>query len=426
MEFQKHKLPSGLRVLLAPIENSETATVLFLIGTGSKYENKKNNGVSHFLEHLFFKGTKKRPRSKDITAEIDAVGGEINAFTSEEVTGYYTKVGHQSLPLALDLVSDIACNALFPAPEIEKERGVILEEINMYEDIPQQKVWIVWDSLLYGDQPAGWSVLGLKEVIKKISREEILKYRDLQYRTETSLLVLAGNLEALKNPLEQAAAAFKNFKNGKGKQKAALLENQAAPRLALNFKETEQTHLLMGFKGGSLKPEEDNVRTRLSVLDGLLGGYMSARLFQEIREKRGWAYTVGSFSQFDTDAGAIGARAGVLNNKAEESVKVILKEFQKAKAGKISKKEVETAKNNFIGSMSLALEGSDSIASFLGKQEILENRILTPEQIFDRIKAVTIEDVKAAARKYFVNKKLNLALIGPHKKEEAFKKLLKI
>ena len=172
MEFQKHKLPSGLRVLLAPIENSETATVLFLIGTGSKYENKKNNGVSHFLEHLFFKGTKKRPRSKDITAEIDAVGGEINAFTSEEVTGYYTKVGHQSLPLALDLVSDIACNALFPAPEIEKERGVILEEINMYEDIPQQKVWIIWDDLLYGDQPAGWSVLGPKEVIKKISREE--------------------------------------------------------------------------------------------------------------------------------------------------------------------------------------------------------------------------------------------------------------
>ncbi len=426
MKFEKHVLKNGLRVILAPVENIETVTVLFLIGTGSKYETKKINGVSHFLEHLAFKGTKKRPNPKDITAEIDAIGGQINAFTGEEYTGYYVKSNYQNLLLALDVVSDIAIHSLLPEKEIEKERGVILEEINMYEDLPMEKVTNLWNEIVHGDQPAGRTILGEKKVIKSISRKEILDYRNSQYKAKSSLVVVAGNFSQAKNIMAELEKLFGQLGSGQAKNKLPVKNGQQKPELLLGFKETDQTHLLVGFRGVGLRPEEEKDRFALAVLGGLLGGYMSSRFFQEIREKRGWAYYIHSFVDFDTDCGSIGAQAGIMNDKTPEVVKIILNEFKKIKDGKFSKKEVETAKSNFIGSSALALEGSSATASFLGKQELLENKILTPEQMFDKIKAVGVNDIKRVAKKYFVNRGLNLALIGPHQDKKAFEKILKI
>ena len=426
MKFEKHVLKNGLRVLLAPMENTETATVLFLVGAGSKYETKKINGASHFLEHLAFKGTKKRPNPKDITAEIDAVGGQINAFTGEEYTGYYVKVNYQNLVLALDVVSDISLNSLLPEKEIERERGVILEEINMYEDLPMHKVSDIWIKVMFGDQPAGRTILGEKDVIKNISRKEIFDYRNAYYKAENSLVVMSGNFSQLKNVLAELEKLFGKMGDGRAKNKMAVKNRQQKPEFLLGFKETDQTHLLVGFRGVSLKQEAIKDRFVLSVIGGLLGGYMSSRLFQEIREKRGWAYYIHSFVDFDTDCGSIGAQAGVVNDKTGEAIKVILNEFKKIKNGQFSKKEVESAKSNLVGGLALSLEGSSAIASFLGKQELLEEKILTPEQMFDKIKAVSANDIKRVAKKYFVNKGLNLALIGPHQDKKAFEKVLKI
>ena len=422
--YTKHILPNGLRVILAPMANTETITALFLVGTGSKYETKNISGISHFLEHLAFKGTKKRPRPKDITLEIDAVGGEINAFTSQEHTGYYIKANFAHAELALDIISDIALNSVFPTAEIEKERGVIIEEINMYEDLPMQKVAMLWDEILYGNQPAGWPILGQKEIIKNMARPEIINYWQNQYNAKNGLVILAGNLSKIKEPKKIVEKYFKNINRDNGQKKLPVKEKQQAPQALIFQKETDQTHLIIGFKGGSLQNEA--TRRPLNILSAMLGGYMSSRLVQEIREKRGLAYYVGSVASFTTDPGFIAARAGVPNNKAKEAVNLILKEFKKIKEGKFSAKEINMAKNNLIGQLSLNLESSDAIAGFLGEQELLQNKILTPEQIFGKIKAIEETELKQTAKKIFASQKLNLALIGPFKEKEEFKKLLKI
>jgi len=424
MEFKKYKLKNGLRVILAPTDNTATATVLFLVATGSKYENSQNNGISHFLEHLAFKGTKKRPTPKQITAEIDAIGGEVNAFTGEEYTGYWVRLDSQHLSLGLDFIADIVLHSLLPPKEVKKERGVILEEINMYEDQPMSKVEIDFTRVLYGDQPAGYPIAGSKEVIKKISRQQIVAYWQRQYTAANSLLVVAGNLGGGKKVLAEANALFGRLKQGGHQSKLPVKNSQQKPALKISFKETEQTHLLVGFKGGNLFNDQD--KYPLSILASLMGGYMSARLFQEIREKRGWAYYVHGYIDFLTDSGVVGGQAGVLNSRAKESIGLILREFRKIKEGRFSQKEVAMAKNNMIGRMALSLENSQQIAGFLGKTALLEGKILTPQQIFDKIKAVKTADLRRVAKKYFINRGLNLALIGPHQNEESFKKILKI
>lgn len=422
--YTKHTLSNGLRVILAPMANTETVTALFLVGAGSKYETKSTSGISHFLEHLAFKGTKKRPKPKDITLEIDAVGGEMNAFTANEHTGYYVKVNFIRAELALDIVADITLNSLYPPAEIAKERGVIIEEINMYEDLPTQKVGMLWDEVLYGDQPAGWSVLGNKKTIKNMERRQIINYWRDQYNAKNGLLVLAGNLSRLKKPLLTAEKYFKNIGRGQARQKLPVKETLGRPRALIFTKTTDQTHLILGFKGGSLKDE--TVRRPLNILAALLGGYMSSRLFQEIREKRGLAYYVGCSTSFSTDTGCIAARAGVPNDKAEKAINLILKEFKKIKEGRFGAAEINRAKNNLIGQLSLNLESSDAIAAFLGEQEILRNKILTPEEIFSKIKAITAERLKSVAGEIFTAQRLNLALIGPFKGKEKFEKTLKI
>ncbi|MDD5589763.1 MAG: pitrilysin family protein [Candidatus Portnoybacteria bacterium] len=421
--FQKQTLPNGLRIINAPMEGAKSLTVLVLIGTGSKYEIKENNGISHFLEHIFFKGTQKRPTTLEITSDLDMVGGAYNAFTSKEFTGFWAKVDPEHGNLVLDWVSDILLNSKFDAAEIEREKGVIIEEINMYQDTPMQNVWYIWEELLYGDQPAGWLTLGTKEIIRTMKREQFLKYLSDQYVAKNTIIVIAGATDKIGDAKNVVGKYFEKIKKGNFKKKLKVVEKQKKPNLRLGFKETDQSHLVLGFRSYDIFHKDAYA---VSLLATILGGFMSSRLFMEVREKRGLCYYIRSANETYTDSGYLVANAGVDNVRIEEAIKVILGEFQKVRDEKIPEAEIKKAKDHIKGATILSLESSDEMASFLGSQEVLKKRLLTPEQFFVKINKVTAEDLQRVAREIFKPKNLNLAVIGPFKEEERFKKLLRI
>ncbi|MBI4812748.1 insulinase family protein [Candidatus Falkowbacteria bacterium] len=420
--FKKAILDNGLRVVAIPMAGTKTVTVLVLVGTGSRCETKDINGISHFLEHMFFKGTKKRPTPADIVEELDSVGGEYNAFTSKEYTGYFAKVNYKQFDLALDWIADIFLNSQLEEKEIEKEKGVILEEINMYLDTPIYYIGHLWESLLYGDQPAGWHVLGGKENILNIGREQIANYLKSQYAGSNTLVCVAGNFNE-NETMEKIKKYFGKLKSGSPRPSARVLENQGQPEILTHFKKTDQTHFCLGARGYGVFHADRYV---FSVLGIILGGFMSSRLFQEVREKRGLAYYIKTSTEISTDVGYLVTQAGVANSKIEEAVETILAEYRFIREKGVSEKELLRAKEHVKGSLLLNLETSDEQASFFAIQEILKKEILTPEQVFAKIDMVSVDDVRRVADDIFKPEKLNLALIGPFKNRGRFEKLLRI
>jgi len=419
--FKKIILKNGLRLILAPQLQSETATALVIFGTGSKYEEKNENGISHFLEHMFFKGTQRKPSALAVAEILDRVGGVYNAFTAKEYTGFWAKTASENLPLALDWLSDILLHSRFEASEIEKERGVILQEINMVLDMPMGYVEDLWEKLLYGDQPAGWEILGERENIKKISRNDFLKYFKSQYRAKNAVICLAGKLE--EDLEKKILEKFGALKKDEAREKLPVREVQTKPETLCYFKETDQTHLCLGARAYDLFHPD---YWTLKVLAKLLGGMMSSRLFISVREKKGLAYYVRASAEGYTDSGYLVTQAGVDNSKAGETIRTILKEYQKVKQKRVGPAELKKAKENLKGLTLLSIEGSDGLASWLALQEILKKEILTPKEIFGKIEAVKAEDLARVANDIFQPKNLNLALIGPFKEKEKFEKLLKI
>ncbi len=420
--FKKNILENGTRVITIPMKNTETVTFLVLVGTGSKYETKEMNGVSHFLEHMFFKGTKKRPSTLKIAETLDRIGGEYNAFTSKEVTGYWTKIASQHQDIALEWVSDIFLNSKLEEKEIEREKGVILEEINMYLDTPTAYIGDLWEKVLYQDQPAGWRVLGEKESILKLDREKITDYLKNHYSSLNTIICVAGNI----NPRvtgEKIKKYFKNINKTPFRQKIKVKEAQKEPKSLVHFKETDQTHLCLGVRTYHLFHPQ---RYAVGLLSTILGGNMSSRLFISIRERRGLAYYIRTGAENTTDAGYLVTSAGVDHKNIEEVIKLILKEYQHFKNKLIAKGELQKAKDYWKGTMLLSLESSDSQAFFYAEQEVLKQKILTTEDIFKKIDQVTINDIKKVAEDIFKPEKLNLALIGPFKEKKRFQKLLKI
>ncbi len=401
--------------------SSQATTVLVLFGTGSKYETKEINGLSHFLEHMFFKGTKKRPDTLAVAEVLDRVGGKYNAFTAKEYTGYWAKVSAEHLELALDWVADILLNSKFEAAEIEKERGVIIEEINMYLDTPMAYVGELWERLLYGDQPAGWDVIGTKENIKQVGQRQFLDYFKNQYCSENALVCIAGKFDDKMRKLVQKH--FGRLRKGVGRPKLPVAEMQRRPEVLAFAKETDQTHLCLGVRGYDIFHPD---RYALALLGNILGGMMSSRLWIAVREQKGLAYYVRTSAENFTDSGYLVTQAGVANSRVAEAVKEILKEYKKIRDKKISPSEIRKAKDNIKGAMRLSLETSDELAAWAGLQEILTKEILTPEQVFAKIEAVSAADLARVARDIFQPAKLNLALIGPFKEKEKFEKLLKI
>jgi predicted Zn-dependent peptidase len=419
-KFKKILLDNGLRVILAPQEHSLATTLLVLVEAGSKYESKEINGISHFLEHMCFKGTEKRPRAIDISSELDAIGAAYNAFTSQEYTGYFAKAESRHWDIIIDLVSDIYINQIFAEEEIDKERGVIIEEINMYEDLPMRRVQDLFVSLLYGDQPAGWDIAGRKEVIQSLNRSDFLDYRKKHYLAQSTVVIVAGKFDE-KTVLKDIEKCFVNIRSGEKVDKLPTLEKQSEPRVFVRHKETDQTHLILGARAFHIF---DPRKYALEVLSDILGGGMSSRLFQKIREEMGAAYYVRASNDLFSDHGYFETAVGVDHKKIDLVIEVILQEFRNLSKELVSPKELERAKEHLIGGLMLGLETSDALAGFYGGQEIITKELISPEDYAEKIRAVKAEEILSLAQELFQNNKLNLAIIGPFSDTERFKKIL--
>lgn len=419
--YKKTILPNGLRILTVPMSNTKTATVLVLVATGTKYETKDINGISHFLEHMTFKGTKKRPTPLAIAEPLDRVGGNYNAFTDYEYTGYYAKADGRHQDLLLDIISDITLNPNFDQAEINKEKGVIIEEINMYEDTPTRKVGDVWTDLLYGDQPAGWDRAGKKEIIAKLKREDFVKYHKNHYVAPKTVIAISGMIEP-DDVIEKVKVLFESISAFKGKNKISTKESQKKPEVKLLYKKTDQTHIVLGVRSYDIW---DDKRFAAEVLATILGGGMSSRLFGLLRDKMGAAYYVRTSTDETTDSGYLATSAGIDNRRVDEILKAILDEYRKIKHIKVSEEELNKAKEHIEGSLTLNIETSDELASFYCFQEILKKEILKPEELIKKIQAVTTADILEVAQDIFRPEKLNLAILGPFKDRKSFVNLLK-
>ena len=420
--FKKTTIKNGLRIITVPQKNTQSLTVLVLVGTGSKYEKKEINGISHFLEHMYFKGTKKRPSTIAIAETLDKVGGIYNAFTAEEYTGYFAKIALSHFDLALDWVSDIFLNSTLPEKEVEKEKGVIIEEINMRQDHPIEYIQILWSKLLYGDQPAGWDIAGTKESVADMTRGKLIDYMKKQYVASNTIVSIAGNFnESL--AIKKVKEFFSKIKTRKSIEEPKVVERQQKPNLLLHFRETDQTHLSLGVRSFNLFHPKRYAQDLLAII---LGGMMSSRLFIEVRCKLGIAYYINTNSVANPDTGFLSTQTGLDNKNVEKGILTILKEYKKISQKKVPISELKKAKDYLNGKTMLLLESSDAQASFYAGQELLENKILTPKEIFAKINKVTQDDILEVAKEIFKPEKLNLALIGPFKDKERFQRLLKI
>jgi len=421
--YKKTKLSSGLRIISVPIKNAKSATVLVLVGTGSKYETKDISGISHFLEHMFFKGTKNRPNTLQISEAIDSIGGEYNAFTSKEITGFYAKVAKEHFEKALEWISDLFLNSKFEAEELEREKGVIIEELNMYLDTPITYVSELWETLLYGDQPAGWRIVGEKETIKAFNKENLLDYYKSHYSASNTIICVAGDIG---NKAEvKVKKYFFATKKEKVISKVKVLEQQNQPEVLIHNKKTDQTHFCLGVRTFDLY---DKRKYALALLAIILGGNMSSRLFIKVRERNGLAYSIHTSADSTTDTGYLVTQAGINPQNLEKAVGLILEEYKDIKNNKINEKELQKAKDYLKGTTSLSIDSSDSQASFHAVQELLEGKIVELNQKFKEIDKVSINDINKLAKEIFVPEKLNLALIGPveESEKEKIRNLLKI
>jgi len=422
MDQKLLKLPNNLNVLSTQLPSTKSVTVLILVGTGSRYENKIINGVAHFAEHMFFKGTEKRPTALDISTLIDGIGGEFNAFTSKEYTGYFVKASAEKIDLVLDVLSDMLLNSKFDQEEIDRERGVIFEELRMYLDTPVRHIHDVYEQLLFGDQPLGWDTVGTIDSLKNINRSEFLKFKDAYYNPENMLVSIAGGIKH--SDIENYTKKYLgNLKNKKTATYEKVKVSQNKPAVKISSKKTEQAHLALGVRS---YPRGHKNRYIAAVLNTILGSSMSSRLFIELRERRGLAYYVRAGIEEYYDAGSFVASAGVPPKKIGEAIKVILDEFNKIIKEKVGEKELKKTKEHIKGRLILELEDSREVAALFGSQQLLEGKVRSVEEIFTKINAVTAEDVNKVAADIFKNEALNLAIIGPYKDEGKFVKILKL
>lgn len=418
--YELNTFDSSLRLVTVPMKGTKTVTVMVMVGTGSKYETKDINGISHFLEHLMFKGTAKRPGPLDISRELDGIGAEYNAFTDKEMTAYYAKASSDKLDIIMDVVFDIYLNSKFEEAGIQTERHVVVEEINMYHDEPRWIVANVLEKLLYGDQPAGWDIAGEKETILGLKRQQFVNYFDSHYIASNTVISVAGDIDPtiIKDKVQKY---FEHIRQANKVEKLAAIEKQSGSQADVFYKTTDQTHFILGFRAFNM---HDKRKYPLAVLASILGGGMSSRLFSEVREKRGLGYYVSASIEERTDTGFFEIDAGVNNDRVLEAVTVVMEELRKIKQEGVTSAELKRAIDRTIGSTALALEHSNFLAQNLGGSVLFEDKVLTPEDELAKIKAVTLNDIKSVTEEIFKEDRLNLALVGPFKDSEPFKKLL--
>lgn len=420
MNYKKTTLPNGLRIITISTKGNPAATVMVMAETGSNYESKAENGLSHFLEHMLFKGTPTRPTALHINRELDGLGARSNAMTMDEATSYYAKAEKKKWKQVLAVVSDMYLHPTLPPEELEKERGVIVQEINMYEDNPQAKVARVFPSLLYGDTPAGRTILGPKENIESLPREAFVDYHKRHYVASKTIVVVSGDVKEseVKKEVEKL---FKDIPTGKFLKKEKVIEKQDKPALHIELKKTDQVHFVLGVRA---YPAKDKRIPALSVLSGLLGSGFSSRLWHKLREEMGVCYYVFTEIEDYTDHGVFSISAGVDTKRAPEVIKVILEECGRLINEPVSDTELQKTKDYLVGNMYLGLETTNTLASFYAFQEIAKGELQTPEEVEREIRSVTAKDVQKVAKDLFKNEKLNLAIIGNIEDKKALTKVL--
>jgi predicted Zn-dependent peptidase len=416
--FERHVLDNGLRVLTANLPHAQSVTCMLMLAAGSRYETPETNGIAHFAEHMFFKGTERRPSARQIAGEIDAIGGEFNAFTGKEYTAYYVKCAAEHRDVALDVLVDMLRNSRFAVDEIEREKGVIVEEMNMYFDTPRDYIGGVYEGLLYGDQPLGWDIVGRKETVRGATRETFHSYLDRWYHPPRMVLGLGGRVgdDAVERaqellgdlPAAETAAPAPTQPHGKG-------------RVKVFTKQSDQAHLILGVPSYRLDHPD---RYALQLVATLLGGGMSSRLFTEVRERRGLAYYVFGLNHSYTDAGSLYAQAGVDIKRIDEAVTTISTELRKVAAEPPPADELEKARNFAKGRFVLQLESPQGLILFGLRKEVLERRVPELEEILEGLNAVTAEDVQRVAGDLVAAERLRLAVIGPFEDAEHFDALL--
>lgn len=414
------KQDSGVRFVLLPRDSVQTVTFMVLVGVGSRYEKENQNGLSHFLEHMFFKGTETRPTTKEIVEAIDNVGGEFNAFTGEEYTGYYVKVASPHLQTAADVVSDILLRPLFPAEEIERERGVIIEEIRMYTDMPMRHIHHLWQKAMFGDHPLGRRIDGTEEAVSTFTRDSFVDYVKEHYHSENAIVIVSGNFDVDKTTtlLEEL---FEPLTQGTETTPTPAPTNVPDSRFIHEKRPSlDQSHMMVGVPGLSLTDED---RWAAELLAVVLGGGMSSRMFLQVRERHGLAYAVRTSTDSYVDAGSFVTQAGVRTDKALEAMKMILAEYDKVVDTPIPEAELNKAKEIVRGNLVLDLEETNSLAMFVGGQELLKKEVLTPEEISERISAVTVEDVQKVAKRLLDPSLRSGVLLSPHEDVSEFEAL---
>jgi predicted Zn-dependent peptidase len=406
--YKKTILSNGLRIISHRMPKMQSASLGIWVKVGGRYESERNKGISHYLEHLLFKGTRKFSY-REIKESIEGVGGSLNGFTSEEVTCYLAKIPGRHFDIALDVLSDMVLNPLLPASEVEKERTVILEEIKMYKDQPQVYVHDLLDELLWPRQPLGTPIIGTVESVSRLNREEIKTFKQRHY-TPRNIVISAAGLMGHEKLVKRARSLFSHAQEGLANEFVKAREQQKKPSLKIFPKDTEQTHMALGFHG---LDREHPLRHALGILNVILGANMSSRLFNELREKRGLAYEIGTQVKRYQDTGVFLVHAGIDNSKLLEATSLILKELGACKKEKVSAGEFRRAKEFYLGQLMLALEDTLDHMLWIGEYTTCLDRAYSLGEIVKQVRQVKREDVREAARAVFQEKKLNLALIGP-------------
>ena len=414
INFEKKVLDNGLRVILAPMNNTDAVTFLVLVKTGSRRETENINGISHFLEHMFFKSTKNRPGLGEVFRDLNKIGAAHNAFTSKETTGFWVKSSAKDADTSIDIISDILTTPLFKSEEMEKERNVIMQEIDMYEDSPAQKVQDVLENVLFGDQPLGWDIIGSKKTVRSIKREDIIKYEKNNYLSENMIIAAAGNIDKDKI-FKKIAGNFSGIKKGNAGPFKKVKIQQKNPQVRIVKKDLDQTHFAMAVRSHDMFDEK---RYALNLLSVIMGGNSSSRLFVEIREKLGLAYYVYSWSDHYSDSGYLGVAAGIPHKKLPEVVRIIAAICGNFKEKAIKKSDLNFAKGFLRGQMALKFESSDEIANFVAGQEMFYNKTMQPADILKKIERLGQEDVLSIAREIFRPERINVAVIGRQKNDK--------
>jgi predicted Zn-dependent peptidase len=419
--YERETLPNGLRILTAPMPHAQSVSCFVMLAAGSRYEERESNGIAHFAEHMFFKGTEKRPTSRDITSQIDAIGGEFNAFTGKEYTGYYVRCASEFRDVALDVLVDMLRHSKFEPEEIEREKGVIVEEMNMYFDTPRDYIGGVYDTLLYGDQPLGWDIIGTKDTIREASRDTFMSYLDRWYKPARMVVGIGGKVEDdIVARVTELLGDIAPEETGTPAPVQVNGDNGSA-RVHLHTKQSDQAHICLGVRS---YPLEHPDRYALQLLATVLGGGMSSRLFTEVRERRGLAYYVFGTNNSYTDAGSLYSQAGVDINRIDDAVSTIVTELKRIVDEKVPQEELDKARASAKGRFVLQLESPHGTIMFGLRREVLEGRAAEPADVLAGLDAVTADDVQRVAQDVIGSNGLNLALIGPFDDAERFEKLL--